>query len=588
VNFDIPTLSIITALAQFAFVMACVTLIRLVREVESLHDWIKGSSLVALAAVLVGLRGMIPEILSVVIANALSLLGLCFIHAGVRGLLQRGRPSRWIWAVPALSVPLFAWFTLVTPNIPARIMVYSLGTLPMLGASAWEFLRHDRQSDPTPLRSVNRITALIFGAGALIFLTRTVIASGLPADASYLQTSNPLVAAPYLYAIVFSVWLSIMVTLTVSARLQQDLLEARDRAEAANRAKGLFLANMSHEVRTPMNGVLGMAQLLQQTPLSAEQHDYVNGIRGSTQNLLMVINDILDFSKVEAGKLTLENISFHPRELMQVLETQFAPMAGQKHLQLTLATAADVPTTIVGDQARLNQILVNLLSNAIKFTSRGTVEVQLSLIARNDRLRFDIRDSGIGMAPEALAGLFTPFFQADASITRRFGGTGLGLSIAHHLVGLMGGEIKVTSEVGQGSCFSVEIPFTAASEPQQTNGFPIFDATALLGNFVGDEEIGYELASLVRTEIPTQFAALDQALEQNDPALVARIVHTMKGLAGQAGGARLTANLKLVHDGLRNGHPLTPEMVAGLRHDWEQLDQALAGFVTLPASEAAP
>jgi signal transduction histidine kinase/HPt (histidine-containing phosphotransfer) domain-containing protein len=585
-NFDIPTLSIITALAQFAFMMACVTLIRLVHEVDSLHDWIKGSSLVAFAAVLVGLRGIIPEILSVVIANALSLLGLCFIHAGARGLLQRSRSSRWIWAVPALSVPLFVWFTLITPSVPVRIMVYSLGALLLLGACAWEFLRHDRISGPTPLRSVNRITAFIFGSGALMFLSRAWIAAGLPADATYLHTSNPLVAAPYLYAIVFSVWLSIMLTLTVSSRLQQDLLAARDRAEAANRAKGLFLANMSHEVRTPMNGVLGMAQLLQGTSLNEEQQDYVNAIRGSTQSLLMIINDILDLSKVEAGKLTLEKISFRPRDLMQSLETQFAPMAGQKHLLLTLTTAADVPAVIVGDQTRLNQILANLLSNAIKFTASGKIDVHLARDSQRPQLRFDVRDTGIGMTQEALAGLFVPFFQADASITRRFGGTGLGLSIARHLVGSMGGEIRVASEPGKGSCFTVEIPFVATVEIQKNPELPIFDAKALLGNFVGDEEIGYELAGLMRSEIPTQFAALDQALAKNDPVQLKCIVHTMKGLAGQAGSPRLTASLKAMHDRLNNGVAFDPEWLGELRQDWERLDQALAGFLATSAKNA--
>lgn len=585
-NFDIPTLSIITALAQFAFVMACVTLMRLVREVESLRDWIKGSSLVALAGVLVGLRGTIPEFISVVIANALSLFGLCFIYIGVRGLLQRERPSRWIWAVPTLAVPFFAWFTLVAPNVPIRIMVYSLATLPMLSASAWEFFRHDRISDPTPLRIVNRITALIIGGGVLIFLIRAWVASGLPIDASFLHTSNPLVAAPYLYAIVFSVWLSIMITLTVSSHLQQDLLTARDRAEAANRAKGLFLANMSHEVRTPMNGVLGMTQLLQRTPLNEEQQDYVNGIHGSTQSLLMIINDILDLSKVEAGKLTLENIRFQPRDLMQSLEIQFAPMAGQKHLQLNIATAADVPNVIVGDQTRLNQILANLLSNAIKFTPSGKIDVHLTRDSQRPQLRFEVRDTGIGMTQEALAGLFVPFFQADASITRRFGGTGLGLSIARHLVGLMGGEIHVASEPGKGSCFTVEIPLAAVVEGQKGPELPIFDAKALLGNFLGDEEIGYELAGLMRSEIPTQFAALDQALAQNDPAQLKRIVHTMKGLAGQAGSPRLTASLKIAHDRLSNGGTIDPEWLAELRQDWERLDQALVGFLAASAQPA--
>lgn len=455
---DIPTLSLITAVAQLVFALSCLLLARLIRDVDYIRAWSWGSGLIAFQAVLVALRGTIPDFISIVLANPSSLLGISCIYIGTRGLLLREPPGPWIWLPAMLSLPVFAWFTLVQPNVAARIATYSFVAAPLLGACAWEFWRRDRADGPTPLRLANLFTVFIFAIGTLLFLARAGIALNLPADTSYFQSQNPLVVAPYLYAILFSIWLAIMVTLTVSARLQNELMVARDRAEAASRAKGQFLANMSHEVRTPMNGVVGMAQLLQWTPLNDEQQEYVTGIRSSAESLLTVINDILDFSKAEAGRIELERITFCPRDVMRKLDLQYAPMAKEKQLALDVATDTDVPDTIVGDPARLAQILTNLLGNAIKFTAQGRIDLRLSCIEHGTRLRFEIRDTGIGMGPETLEGLFAPFFQADASTTRRFGGTGLGLSIAHHLVELMDGRISVTSEIGQGTCFTIEMP----------------------------------------------------------------------------------------------------------------------------------
>ena len=258
--------------------------------------------------------------------------------------------------------------------------------------------------------------------------------------------------------------------ITERKALEDALTEARDKAEAASRAKSGFLATMSHEIRTPMNGVLGMARLLRETELKPEQHTYVEAITQSGETLLALIGDILDFSKIESGTLTLEEENTDVRALVEGVCELLSPRAHGKGIELIAVAAPEVPLAIRADRMRLRQVLINLVGNAIKFTETGGVRIDAAPVTAEERhwLHFTVRDTGIGVPEEKQQHIFEEFVQADSSHARKFEGTGLGLAISRRLVAAMGGRIGLEAAPGGGSLFWFTIPaiVSMAAEPE--------------------------------------------------------------------------------------------------------------------------
>ncbi|MDB4512275.1 ATP-binding protein [Arenicella sp.] len=287
---------------------------------------------------------------------------------------------------------------------------------------------------------------------------RYIRVDGSEFDAEVILTAVKFSGMDALFAIVRDVTAK-----KAAERLERQNLKlelAKSDAEEAARLKMNFLANMSHEIRTPMNGIFGMVNLVLDTQMSSEQKDYIETIQSSTESLLTILNDVLEYSKLSSSQVVLESRSFNPRSLVTDVIRTFLVSASEKGLQLNYLVYPDVPESLIGDDHRIRQVLVNLVSNAIKFTSNGSVRLRVlydNKGVNQHLIRFRIEDTGIGMDEQTLAGLFQPFMQADASITRKYGGTGLGLAICHDLVTAMGGEIIVESEVGKGSVFCLDL-----------------------------------------------------------------------------------------------------------------------------------
>ncbi len=307
-------------------------------------------------------------------------------------------------------------------------------------------------------------------------------------------------------------WVGTLADVTVEAGAEAAMSEARDQATAASVLKSDFLANMSHEIRTPMNGVIGMTELLLETDLNAQQRDYAQTVRNSGEALLTIINDILDFSKVEAGKLALEDIDFSARQIVGDVVDLLTGSATAKGLELVTSLDDSVPDQLMGDPGRVRQVLTNLIGNAIKFTHTGEVVVSVTGTKEDDLatfLRFEVSDTGDGIAPSKLDLIFQPFAQADTSTSRRYGGTGLGLAISSHLVTLMGGECGVTSDLGEGSVFWFTIragASNAVAGPRETSDRRALDGDPASATQSGAADAGRVL--LVEDNLINQKVAL--------------------------------------------------------------------------------
>ena len=484
---DIRTLYLSCSLLSvfLAVGMSCLAVAR--PRYPYIRDWAFSNAFLALGQIAVALRGTgIPEDLSIAVT-----VPLYFVSAymALRGLLVLCDDLRWLRPATLLTIALLAGFYLILlggAGIAARTLLYTIGTTILLG---WTALYACWPGRPAALRWPLRVTGVALGVGVLLLMVR-MVATVIWPNMQQINTNSMteggfllVFGLSYVTSNAADIWL--IITNDTERHLGEqrrllaeveaahaaleiqagDLRAAKVAAEAASAAKSTFLATMSHEIRTPLNSVIGFADLLLRSPLSEEQRRFVELQRDAGTGLLAVINDILDFSKLEAGKLVIEPADVEFGSILQSCASLFRPAAKDKGLALALDLVTDLPARGRLDGYRLRQIVTNLLSNAIKFTRAGTVTLHAEGVS-GERLRVEVRDTGIGIPADKQGKLFQQFSQLDGSISREFGGSGLGLAISRRLATLMGGTLGVNSELAIGSVFWLEVPYQPALLPK--------------------------------------------------------------------------------------------------------------------------
>jgi len=402
-----------------------------------------------------------------------------------------------LFVVVLFRLALFSQFKTKNPDIdsiPSWGIFYGVGatlTGCIWGFAGWFFIIPGIPH--TQLVTTTIIAGMVAGALSTLrtlphVFTAFALTATLPVIARFIMFGQfeyvLLSSAIFLFLVLMSVEafnITRQFKLSATRRIaNQELVEslraAKQSAEAANNTKSEFLASMSHEIRTPMAGVMGFTDMLLNDNLTDESRDKVFQIRTSTDNLLTLLNDILDLSKLEAGKMEVEDVDFHLPSLVDETASLFEHKIHDKNLQLDTNLAEDLPDHIISDPTRIRQILLNLVGNAVKFTEHGHVNIHVSISQHdkgNGNLRFEVKDTGIGISRDTIDRLFTDFTQADASISRKYQGTGLGLSICKRIIDLMSGEIGVESQVGSGSTFWFEIPCKPGQGTDREKDFPV-------------------------------------------------------------------------------------------------------------------